>query len=304
MSRHRHAINVRADGLATVLGPMSRDPAVLVALLVDVDSGMVLDACGPVVQPGGTSPARAVDVEELGAAHGELMRLALGAAGAVDDGVEPSVQACEITVELGTRRHVVLRRVSDPHGDRLVLSVLIEGPARTVRRVRRRLGEVSASALTAGPSVTLRPGHGAWVSGGAGHPGGAGGPGAAGHLDESGGPGAVGDLNGAGSAGATGHPGWPGGPAAAGDSGGSGRAGAANGSNGLGRSSTARASGGPVLPGPGPPDELRGPHPSGPHPAGPHASGSDDQRHEDGSNGAERSPAPPSALPPPTRTGA
>ena len=50
--RHRHAINVRADGLATVLAPLLTDTRVRAAALVDVDSGMVLDTCGGSTEPG------------------------------------------------------------------------------------------------------------------------------------------------------------------------------------------------------------------------------------------------------------
>jgi hypothetical protein len=159
VGRHRHAINVRADGLASVLGTLMQDAAVQAALLVDVDSGMVLDACGP--QFGGA----ALDQEQLGAAHGELMRLALGPAFGVAPHDPVPLDDCEIVVALGGGRHLVLGRVPDPHGDRLVLSVLVCGPARAVRRARRRLREVSAAALTAGPTVSLRPVEGAWVPG-------------------------------------------------------------------------------------------------------------------------------------------
>ncbi|HEY1973385.1 MAG TPA: hypothetical protein VGH89_35920 [Pseudonocardia sp.] len=247
MSWHRHAINLRADGLATVLGSMSRDPALLVALLVDLDSGMVLDACGPLARTGDPTTGATIGIEEMGAAHGELMRLALGTASAVADRVEPSVQACEVTVCLGVRRHLVLRRVPDPHGDRLALSVLIDGPARSLRRVRRRLGQVSTSALTAGPSVSLRPGHGPWMS-------------------DSPQP--------------TGHPG-PGRPQAASGPGDRSRSGAAG-------------AVGPAVPRPRPgPVAFPGPH---------HA-GLVGKRYEHGLDGAQRSPASPSALPPPTSTG-
>jgi hypothetical protein len=154
VGRHRHAINVRADGLGTVLGPLMQDAAVQAALLVDIDSGMVLDACGPI----------AVDQEQLGAAHGDLMRLALGPAAGME-ALTTTQGGCEIVVSHGDDRHLVLRRVPDQHGDRLALSVLVSGPPRALRRTRRRLREVSAMALTAGPTVSLRPVEGAWVPG-------------------------------------------------------------------------------------------------------------------------------------------
>jgi hypothetical protein len=155
MARHRHAVNVRADGLTAVLGPLAGDPAVLVALLVDIDSGMVLGAAG---HPTGA------DREALGAAHGELMRLACGDAVGAGN-VDPAGLDTEVAISRGPRRHVVVRRVVDPYGDRLALSVLVDGPPRVLRRVRRRLGEVSTAALTAGPTVSLRPQDGAWVPG-------------------------------------------------------------------------------------------------------------------------------------------
>jgi hypothetical protein len=155
VGRHRHAINVRADGLATVLGPLLQDPAVHGALLVDADSGMVLDACGLTLDS---------DQEQLGAAHAELLRLALGPAfGSGPDERAPAGD-CEMVIQLDGGRHLVLRRVPDPFGDRLALTVLVTGPPRAVRRVRRRLRVVSAVALTAGPTVTLRPVGGAWVT--------------------------------------------------------------------------------------------------------------------------------------------
>jgi hypothetical protein len=159
VGRHRHAMNVRADGLASVLGTLLQDSAVQAALLVDVDSGMVLDACG------GQLGRAALDQEQLGAAHGELMRLALGPALGFAPNEPAPVDDCEIVVGLGGLRHLVLGRVPDPHGDRLVLSVLVCGPPRAVRRARRRLREVSAAALTAGPTVSLRPVEGSWVPG-------------------------------------------------------------------------------------------------------------------------------------------
>ncbi|HVH24665.1 MAG TPA: hypothetical protein VNA11_19640 [Pseudonocardia sp.] len=156
VGRHRHAINVRADGLASVLGPLLKDPSVQAALLFDVDSGMVLDACGLTVDS---------EQEQLGADHADMLRLALGRALGIGPETQPPAGDCEIVVLLDGARHLVLRRVPDPFGDRLGLSVLVTGPPRAVRRARRRLRVVSAAALTAGPSVVLRPVGGSWVTG-------------------------------------------------------------------------------------------------------------------------------------------
>lgn len=146
MGRHRHAINVRADGLAAVLGPLLRDPRIRVATLVDVDSGMVLDACGA-----------APDLEVLGASQAELVRIALGLLAA---------PTCEVVVEAGGERHHIVRVVPDPHGGRLALSVVVDGSRRAVERTRRRLREVSDAALTAGPTMSRRPVVGGPLSGG------------------------------------------------------------------------------------------------------------------------------------------
>ena len=89
IGRHRHAINVRTDGLASVLGPLLQDPAVQAALLVDVDSGMVLDACG-------LTPDS--DQEQLGAAHADLLRLAFGPAFGIGQDTWPPDGECEIVV--------------------------------------------------------------------------------------------------------------------------------------------------------------------------------------------------------------
>jgi hypothetical protein len=162
MARHSHAVNVRADGLETVLGPLVHDPALLAALLVDVDSGMVLD---------GWTPRAAPDtaVEEVGAAHAELMRIACTAATVLAPGADPAedtvATSVEVVIDRSPGRHVVVRGVADPYGDRLALSVLVDGSPRAVRRVRRRLGAVSTAALTAGPTLSLRPRDGAWVPG-------------------------------------------------------------------------------------------------------------------------------------------
>jgi hypothetical protein len=152
VGRHRHAVNVRADGLAAVLGPLMNGPGVRAAVLVDIDSGMVLGACAP--RSDGVPPP---EPESLGAAHAELMRLSLGLVGSSHP------VGCELVVSHDARRHHVLRVVPDPHGDRLVLSVVVEGSRRVLWRTRRRLREVSTAALTAGPTMNRRPVAGAWT---------------------------------------------------------------------------------------------------------------------------------------------
>lgn len=156
MARHRHAVNVREDGLAAVLGPLLRDSRVVAAVLVDVDSGMVLDAWSA-VRDG------APDLELLGAQHAEVVRgsLALLRAWPRPDG-PAAAEACEVVLGAeGGFRHL-LRTVPDPHGDRLALAVVVNGPQRVLDRVSRRLRSVAVDALTAGPSMSRRPVLGAW----------------------------------------------------------------------------------------------------------------------------------------------
>jgi hypothetical protein len=159
VGRHRHVITVRADGLATVLGPLMQDSHVVAAALADIDSGMVLDACT-------TEPA-GVDLEVLGAGHAELMRAALGLLrlAPTDD-----VSGAELALTTLGGRHHILRVVPDPHGDRLVLSVVVDGSRWSRERIRRRLRRLSVGALTAGPSMTRRPGPEGWLLGNPGPP--------------------------------------------------------------------------------------------------------------------------------------
>ena len=156
MGRHRHLVNVRDDGIAVVLGPLLRDVRIVAAALVDVDSGMVLDAWS--AADAATGPP---DLELIGAQHAEIVRGALqllrtwpGAGGATG--------SCEVVLGAdGGVRHL-LRTVPDPLGDRLALAVVVDGPQRVLDRVRRRLETVSVDALTAGPSMTRRPSGGGW----------------------------------------------------------------------------------------------------------------------------------------------
>lgn len=179
MGRHRHAVAVRTDGLAAVLGPLFADPRIRSAALIDVDSGMVLDVCGPDTAAGRFGSRRAAEHdhrdEVRGAAHAELVRIALALA-------PGSGGVLGLVIEAGPDRHV-LHTVTDPHGGRLALSVVVRGPDRVVAKVRRQLRAVSEAALTAGPSVAVRPGSAGWSVRGSGGP-----PGAAGGVPSPGDP--------------------------------------------------------------------------------------------------------------------
>lgn len=150
MGRHQHLTCVRSDGLSAVLRPLLDDRSIVAATFVDVDSGLVLD--GYVDAPD-EHPSLA-DLELLGASHADMVRAAAAVAG-------PAL--AELTVSTDDGHHHVLHAVPDPHGDRLVVAVVVRGAARHVTRARRRLRTVSVDALTAGPSLARRPVDGRWV---------------------------------------------------------------------------------------------------------------------------------------------
>jgi hypothetical protein len=156
VGRHRHAVNVRVDGLAVVLGPLLGDARIVAAVLVDVDSGMVLDAWSAAARTDGPP-----DLEVLGAQHAEVARSALALLREWPGGADAS-GGCEIVLGPDDGVRHLLRTVPDPHGDRLALAVVVDGPQRVLDRVRKRLRSVAVDALTAGPSVTRRPVLGTW----------------------------------------------------------------------------------------------------------------------------------------------
>jgi hypothetical protein len=150
-------VNVRADGIAVVLGPLLSDARITAAALVDVDSGLVLDAWSAVA-PAGAAP----DLELIGAQHAEIVRNALTLLRTWPDADGPEADPCEVVLGAdGGCRHL-LRTVPDPHGDRLALAVVVDGPPRVLERVRKRLRSISVDALTAGPSMIRRPVLGGW----------------------------------------------------------------------------------------------------------------------------------------------
>ncbi len=150
-------VNVRTDGLAVVLGPLLSDSRITAAALVDVDSGMVLDAWSA-ADPAAAAP----DLELIGAQHAEVVRCALALLRAWPSADGVGADDCEVVLGAdGGCRHL-LRTVPDPHGQRLALAVVVDGPPRAVDRVRKRLRSISVDALTAGPSMTRRPVSGGW----------------------------------------------------------------------------------------------------------------------------------------------
>jgi len=156
-------VNVRADGIAVVLVPLLSDARITAAALVDVDSGMVLDAWSAApADDRTTAPAGPPDLELIGAQHAEVVRCALALLRAWPSAAGPDADTCEVVLGADRGHHHLLRTVPDPHGDRLALAVVVDGPSRVLDRVRKRLRSVAVDALTAGPSMTRRPVLGAW----------------------------------------------------------------------------------------------------------------------------------------------
>jgi hypothetical protein len=149
VGRHRHLTCVRSDGLSAVLRPLLDDRRIVAATLVDADSGLILD--GYVDNPG-EHPTLA-DLDLLGAAHADMVKAALVV----------SPQLADLTVSTDDGHHHVLHAVPDPHGERLVVAVVVHGAPRHVTRARLRLQTVSVEALTAGPTLARRPVDGTWV---------------------------------------------------------------------------------------------------------------------------------------------
>ena len=113
MARHRRPVNVRDDGLPAVLGPLITAGGIELAVLLEVDSGMVLDAWAK----GGE--AETPDAEALGARHADVVRALLAL---------PGSPPAELALTVDSRHHLV-RCVADPAGGRLALAVVVDGHA-------------------------------------------------------------------------------------------------------------------------------------------------------------------------------
>ncbi len=131
-----------------MLASLLEDRRVVAATLVDLGSGFVLDAC--------SRDPELTDLELLGAGHADLARAA-----AAVSGTWPAFEAT-MTVESPDGRVHLLREVPDPHGDRLVLAVVVAGTSRAVARTRQKMAAVAVEALTAGPTLQRRPVDGRW----------------------------------------------------------------------------------------------------------------------------------------------
>ena len=137
MARHRRPVNVRDDGLPAVLGPLITAGGIELAVLLEVDSGMVLDAWA---QDG---EAATSDAEALGARHADVLRALLAL---------PGAPPAELTLIVDGRHHLV-RCVADPAGGRLALAVVVSSTPWVVRRVRRHLRQLPDAGLTTGPWI-------------------------------------------------------------------------------------------------------------------------------------------------------
>src|SRR5215213_2730091 len=107
-----------------------------------------------------------VDIETVCAGQADVIRAALDAT-RVSLPVAPPT---EVVVAHGERLHQLLRTVDDPLGDRLVLAVLVEGPPRVLRRVRRRVARLDPAVLIPRPVPVPAPAEDGTGTAGSGTP--------------------------------------------------------------------------------------------------------------------------------------
>ncbi|NMI01635.1 hypothetical protein HF526_30695, partial [Pseudonocardia sp. K10HN5] len=128
-------------GLEASLGRLVHDSRVIAAALVDYDSGMALQTYA--------AERSRVDLEYASAGHAELVRTAVD----TFRSLLPASPPTEIVVSHRDRLHHLMRPVPDPLGDRLVLTLLVSGPERGLRRIQRRLRAVDLSSLAPRPAA-------------------------------------------------------------------------------------------------------------------------------------------------------
>ncbi|WP_344740856.1 hypothetical protein, partial [Pseudonocardia halophobica] len=135
-----------------------RQPSVLACALVDVESGLTLDA--------ETADRARLDTEAVAAAQAEVIRAAQALAQVVRGA------PAEVVVRQGSAVLHLIRLLPDPAGPGLVLSVLVLTPERNLRKVRRVLDRVDpatfvprrprATSSVAAPEVTAAPDAASW----------------------------------------------------------------------------------------------------------------------------------------------
>ncbi|MCE3554773.1 hypothetical protein LWC33_25390 [Pseudonocardia sp. RS11V-5] len=110
-----------------------RQPSVLACALVDVESGLTLDA--------ETADRARLDTEAVAAAQAEVIRAAQALAQVVRGA------PAEVVVKQGTAVMHLIRLLPDPAGPGLVLAVLVVTPERNLRKVRRVLDRIDPAAF-------------------------------------------------------------------------------------------------------------------------------------------------------------
>jgi hypothetical protein len=139
VGRHFRDEQMPTTKLGAVLGRLLRDPRIIAAALVDYDSGMALETYG--------SNRCHLDLELATAGQAELMRVAAD----TFRPLHPAGPAEELTVSYGDNMHHLLTPVTDPHGDRLLLSLIVAGSSAGLCVLRRRLRSMQSHQLTVSP---------------------------------------------------------------------------------------------------------------------------------------------------------
>lgn len=139
MGRHYRDEPAPIERLGTDMGRLLRDRRIVAAAVVDFDSGMALETY--------MSSRCQLDLELATAGQAELMRVAVD----LFRPLHPAGPADGVTVSYGDNVHHLLTPVADPHGDRLLLSLIVVGSSAGLCMLRRRLRSMQPHQLIAGP---------------------------------------------------------------------------------------------------------------------------------------------------------
>jgi hypothetical protein len=141
LGRHFREEPAPTARLGAALGRLLRDPRIIAAALVDYDSGMALETYG--------SNSCQLDLELATAGQAELMRVAVD----TFRPLHPAGPTDGVTVSYGDNVHHLLTPITDPHGDRLLLSLIVVGSSSGLCMLRRRLRSMQPHQLNIGPVV-------------------------------------------------------------------------------------------------------------------------------------------------------